>query len=184
MDVARGGKREGAGRPAGDGSTVIRLPVPVARFARRLQAGTVRMGDVAAFLDVEARTALSVPLMGCRVPCGFPSPADDYLEGPLDFNELLVKNLPATFSVRAAGDSMTGEGIMPGSICIVNRAIEAASGRIVLAVLANEFTIKIYRMRGNRVFLEPANPAYREQEIHAEMDFYVWGVVTGIVTVR
>jgi hypothetical protein len=33
----------------------------------------------------------------------FPSPADDYLDRPLDFNELLIENPAATFAVRACG---------------------------------------------------------------------------------
>jgi hypothetical protein len=35
-----------------------------------------------------------------RAVCGFPSPAVDYLDRPLDFNELLIEN-PAVNSPRA-----------------------------------------------------------------------------------
>lgn len=42
--------------------------------------------------------------------CGFPSPADDYMDRPLDFNELLIANEAATFAMRIAGESMTGAG--------------------------------------------------------------------------
>ena len=49
--------------------------------------------------------------MSAAAACGFPSPADDYLDRALDFNELLVENAPATFAVRVSGDSMTGIGL-------------------------------------------------------------------------
>jgi SOS-response transcriptional repressor LexA len=52
-----------------------------------------------------------VPLMAAPAECGFPLPADDYLDRPLDFNELLIENPAATFAVRIAGESMTGAGL-------------------------------------------------------------------------
>ena len=42
------------------------------------------------------------------VVAGFPSPAEQYLEPPLDLNELLVKRPAATYFVRVEGDSMVG----------------------------------------------------------------------------
>ena len=45
------------------------------------------------------------------VVAGFPSPAEQYLEPPLDLNELLVKRPAATYFVRVEGDSMDGAGI-------------------------------------------------------------------------
>lgn len=53
--------------------------------------------------------------------CGFPSPADDYLDSPVDFNELIIENPAATFAVRAAGESMTGAEIFHGDTAVVNR---------------------------------------------------------------
>jgi hypothetical protein len=109
------------GRPPGEPSKVVRLPLPVAALAKRLAKKSLRAGDIDAFLDIEARrAAATVPLMATLAACGFPSPADDYLDRPLDFNELLIENLAATFAVRIAGESMTGQGcfraISPSSI--------------------------------------------------------------------
>ena len=61
------------------------------------------------------------PLMAATAVCGFPSPAEQYVDSPLDLNELLVKKPAATYFVRAAGDSMTGAGISPGDILVVDR---------------------------------------------------------------
>ncbi|GGZ87991.1 MULTISPECIES: S24 family peptidase [Sphingomonadales] len=57
---------------------------------------------------VEYPTPLELPLFGSPVEAGFPSPADDHIEGKLDLNEHLVRRPAATFFVRAAGESMRG----------------------------------------------------------------------------
>ena len=82
------------------------------------------------------------PLFMCGVSAGFPSPADDYIERLLDLNELLIKNPPATFFVKVAGDSMTGAGINDGDILIVDRSIEATNRKIVIAAVNGELTVK------------------------------------------
>ncbi|MBF0240221.1 MAG: LexA family transcriptional regulator, partial [SAR324 cluster bacterium] len=58
-------------------------------------------------------------LFYCPVSAGFPSPADDYMDNPLDLNDYLIKNKAATFYVRVDGDSMTGAGIHHGDLLIV-----------------------------------------------------------------
>jgi DNA polymerase V len=129
----------------------------------------------------EARTHSSVPVFVCRVPAGFPSPADDYLDHPLDFNELLITHPAATFAVRIAGESMTGIGIFPGDIAVVDRAITAGDGAVILGILDGEFTIKRYRRKGSAVWLEAANPAYAPVPIGEERAFEVWGVVRHVI---
>ena len=125
----------------------------------------------------EARTSMLVPTFTCRVPAGFPSPADDYLDHPLDFNELLIAHPAATFAVRVAGESMIGIGIYPGDIAVVDRAITASDGAIILGILDGEFTIKRFRSRGGSVTLEAANKAYQPIVVGADQTFEVWGVV-------
>lgn len=132
-------------------------------------------------LPVAARLSINVPLMSGTAECGFPSPADDYLDRPLDFNELLIENAPATFAVRVAGDSMIGIGIFPGDIAVVNRARSVVDGAIVVALVDGEFTLKRFRRRGGRVWLHPENPAYPDIEIAEGVAFEVWGVVTSSI---
>lgn len=125
----------------------------------------------------EAWAQVAVPLMVSAVAAGFPSPAEDYLERPLDFNELLIANPAATFAVRVAGDSMVGIGIFPGDIAVVDRSVTARDGSIILGIVDGEFTIKRYRTRGGDVWLEAANKSYPALPISEEMGFEVWGVV-------
>lgn len=125
----------------------------------------------------ERRLHLQVPLVGASVAAGFPSPADDYLDRPLDFNELLIANPAATFAVRVAGDSMIDIGIFPNDIAIVDCSVTARDASIILGILDGDFTIKHYRVRGRNVWLEAANKAYGPLHITEEMAFEVWGVV-------
>ena len=174
------GSRKGAGgrKPKYDQpTTVLRLPLPVANLARRIAEGTLRGGDVAAFLDVQARTAEAVPLFASHVPCGFPSPADDYLDRALDFNELLIANPAATFVVRVQGESMTGDGIFPGDLAVIDRSLTPFNGCVVLALIDGAFTIKRYRLTGGSIILEAANPAFQPLTIGPETGLEVWGVV-------
>lgn len=119
-----------------------------------------------------------VPLAGSSVPAGFPSPAEDYIDRALDFNELLIKNPAATFAVKIAGESMTGAGIFPNDIAVINRARQPTNGCIVLALVDGEFTVKRYRARQGKITLSAENPAYPDIEVKEGADFEVWGVVT------
>jgi len=121
------------------------------------------------------------PLQPSSATTGFPSPADDYIESRLDLNDYLVRHPAATFFVRATGDSMTGAGIFPGDILIVDRALEAGNGSIVVAVIGDNFTVKTLKKTRGRAFLLPANDLYRTIEITSEMNAEIWGVVTTVI---
>jgi DNA polymerase V len=122
-----------------------------------------------------------VPFFTPAVSAGFPSPAQDYIEEPLDLKALLIKHPAATFFVRAAGDSMIGAGIHSGDILVVDRSLKSQRGRIVIAVLNGEMTVK--RLAGNqdKPVLLPENSNYKELALTEEMDFKVWGVVTAVL---
>ena len=127
-----------------------------------------------------------LPLVGSVVCAGFPSPADDHIEDVVDLNELLVRNPPATFYVRAAGVSMIRVGIMAGDILVVDRSEQPCNGDIVVACLDGEFNVKTLRIDGagehRRVWLVPENDDLPPVEVVGEHDFRVWGVVRGKVS--
>jgi len=129
-------------------------------------------------MQVEKRLTVSVPLMAWPVTCGFSSPADDYMDRPLDFNELLILNPASTFAVRVIGDSMIDAGIFPKDIAVIDRSVTAIDRHIILALLGGEFTIKRYRQKDGRVWLQPENPAYANILLTEDSEFEVWGVVT------
>src|SRR3954463_8711260 len=122
------GRKNMRGRPRGEPTAVVRLPLPLASLARRLREGTLRAGDISRFLAVEPGDRRTIRFIEGTAACGFPSPADDYLEHPLDFNELLIRNPAATFAVRLASDSMTGAGLFPGDIAVIDRSVTPRPG--------------------------------------------------------
>ncbi len=124
---------------------------------------------------------MALPLYLHRIPAGFPSPADDYLETSLDLNKLLVRNPVATFMVRVSGDSMTGVGIHDGDILVVDRSEDAAHGKIVVAAVDGEMTVKRLYLKDGRCGLLPENSAYPPLRIGSDQDLRVWGVVVGVV---
>ena len=85
--------------------------------------------------------ALSIPFYINKVPAGFPSPAQDYIERTLDLNELCISHPAATFFVRAEGDSMIEGGIQSGDILIVDRSIDAKHHDIVIAAIDGELPL-------------------------------------------
>jgi len=127
------------------------------------------------------KTSYQITLFGGCTQAGFPSPADDYIEGKLDLNAYLVRHPSATFFVRVAGDSMIEAGIHDGDILVVDRAVRSRSGHVVVAVLDGEFTVKRLRLTAGRVVLQPANPVYPAIEVAEEADFEIWGVVTAVI---
>jgi DNA polymerase V len=135
----------------------------------------------AAVLHPDRSTEWARPLFLATVSAGFPSPAEDYIEGRLDLNQHLIKHPAATFFVRVAGDSMTGAGIHPGDILVVDRSLEPRDASVVIAVLDGELTVKRISRRAGRLYLVPDNSLYQPLEILEEMEFEVWGVVTSVI---
>lgn len=124
---------------------------------------------------------IQLPLYFSNVSAGFPSPADDYIESALDLNKFLVKNPPATFMVRVSGDSMIEAGINHGDILVVDRSINATHGKIVVAVIEGELTVKKLHITKDECLLIPENASYSPIKISSEQKLHVWGVVTGVV---
>jgi len=133
--------------------------------------------NVAAVLWPDRSTKWARPLFMTSVSAGFPSPAESYIEGHLDLNRYLIKHPVATFYVRVSGDSMAGAGIQPGSILVVDRAVEADDGDIVIARIGDELCVKRLRLRRGRIWLMPENEKYQPIEVIESMDFEVWGRV-------
>lgn len=115
------------------------------------------------------------------VVAGFPSPAEQYLEPPLDLNEYLVKRPAATFFVRVQGDSMIGSGIHDEDLLVVDRSLDPADGAIVIACVDGDFTVKAFHRDARGVRLEPTNPAYPTLTFTADQEVDLFGVVTACI---
>ncbi|PWL00589.1 DNA polymerase V [Pantoea allii] len=125
-------------------------------------------------------TLLPLPLFMERVPCGFPSPAQDYVEQRLDLNKLIVQHPSSTYFVRVSGESMTGAGINDGDMLVVDSALRASHGDIVVASVDGEFTVKRLQLQPC-LQLMPMNRQFKPIAISTEDALEVFGVVTYVI---
>jgi DNA polymerase V len=129
----------------------------------------------------DASTEFELPLAEVSVQAGFPSPAEDYIEDRIDLNEHLIDHPAATYFVRVAGTSMVGAGIHDGDILVVDRALEPVDGKVVVASLDGNLSVKRLKKSDDTVYLMAENDEYEDIEITPHNDFQVWGVVTYVV---
>lgn len=122
----------------------------------------------------------NIPFFQSKIPAGFPSPAQDYVEQTLDLNELCIKRPAATYFVRVEGDSMIDAGIHPEDILVVDRSVTPQHGDIVIAQVNGEFTVKELALKPI-VQLVPRNKAYQPVSFTDDTELLLFGVVTNIV---
>ena len=108
---------------------------------------------------------------------GFGAAADDYMERGIDLNEQLIRNKPATFFFRMNSEAMTGAGIYPGDILIVDRSIRNANGRVIVAILNGELLVRRFQDAVNKKRLLAENKKFGDIELDPYGSFAVWGVV-------
>jgi DNA polymerase V len=146
--------------------------VPLRRISQTL---------VLEFYTLDVSEPLAIPLFESRIPAGFPSPADDYMELKLDLNKYLIKHPAATFYARVKGNSMLDAGIHDGDMLIVDRALEPREKDVVVCILDGEFTVKRVGFRNGDLYLLPANDAYKPIRVSRENTFQIWGVVAYVI---
>lgn len=166
----RGGARRGAGRPEGSG-----------KFGEPTCPIRVPVSQVEAIMGFLQKESFSMPLYECRVAAGFPSPADSNVERELDLNELLIKRPAATFFVRVSGFSMVNAGIHDNDILVVDRSLDPLPGKIVVAAVNGELTVKRFCREGKTVILKAESEGYPSLIMDDEVDLRIWGVVTSVI---
>lgn len=186
-----GGARAGAGRKPkfGEKTALIRVPEsaqPVVidflnELAQKRQAEPQWPSHLIPVKLAANLTAFKVPLFNHTIRAGFPSPADDYVADTLDLNEHLMPRKEATFLVTVSGDSMIGVGIHNGDILVVDRSLTPANGKVVIAVLDGQFTVKTLEKKRGKIRLMPANPEFEPIEMKDEQELQIWGVVTNVI---
>jgi DNA polymerase V len=129
--------------------------------------------------SADITTKLLRPIFASRVPAGFPSPAEDFVEGALDLNQHLIDHPSATFFLRVSGDSMIGAGIFADDLLIVDRSLTAKSNDIVIAVLHGDLTVKRLVQDVDGWILHAENSEY--PDIALPEDSEIWGVVINAV---
>ena len=185
---SHGGARKGAGRKKNSGSfkeetKVLRVPISLVDSITpsiEMYKSQIK-SSVEVLLTKGNPTELLIPIFTSRVQAGFPSPADDHLEDTLDLNTHLIHHQEATFFVKAQGDSMIGAGIHQGDILIVDKSLTPKSGKIVIAVVDGEFTVKrLHKYKGN-ITLKAENPEFEDIKIRGTDELILWVIVNSVI---
>ena len=157
--------------------TGIRSKGAVSKFINKLIQNNVLEKDEKGKL-IPKSIAAAARVLG-TVEAGFPSPAEEELADTMSLDDFLIQNPQATFLLKVSGDSMSGAGILPGDMVIVDKGQSPKSGDIVIAEVDGEWTMKYLRKRGSDVALIPANPKYKP--IKPKKELKIAGVVTAVV---
>jgi DNA polymerase V len=129
-------------------------------------------------MNQDNNASTNPPLFDAHIEAGFPVMMHAESSERLNINDYLIDNKTATYFLRVKGDSMIGAGIFPDDILIVDKSKEVRSGKIIIASLNGEFTVKRLVLKEGLCYLFPENSSYQPIKITAECDFEVFGVVT------
>ena len=202
---AHGGKRAGAGRkttasPYGEKTKVIRVPESKVTLVKDWLNTLVQQPSQTAlppseneadmllpsFTNAETfrpekRSHIELGLYSHKVVAGFPSPADDNLEQTIDLNDHFIKKPLTTFLVKVQGDSMKKAGILNGDMLAVDRSIQPSDGKIVIAAIDGELTVKRLSIKSTGTWLMPENDSYDPIPVREGSDLVIWGVVVSVL---
>jgi DNA polymerase V len=115
-----------------------------------------------------------------RVASSFGS-APDAAPARIDLNEALIRHRQATFTWRVSGVAMRDAGIDDGDVLLVDRAIRASHGHVIVAVVNAEHTLRRLWRKGSEVRLQAANPEFGDIVLAEGTELEVWGVVTTVI---
>ncbi len=182
-----GGSRPGAGRPKGTGkykeaTCALRVPMsllPQIKDLIALKKNTVFTN--ASDFQATDQSGQTVPFYSARIAAGSPTHADDHLDDQINLNQYLVANPENVFLVRAKGDSMIEAGITENDMLVVDKSITAQVGKVVIALLDGEFTVKRLTVKNKQYVLQPENKNYSPILINPEQDFSILGVVIHVI---
>lgn len=120
-----------------------------------------------------------VPRLGL-VEAGIPTVAEEIPDDTLSLDEyLLGDSIEKTFILEVKGDSMIEEGIKEGDLVVVEKQDFAKEGEIVIAEVDGGWTMKYFKKKNGRVYLQPANKNYKP--IYPETDLRIAAVVRGVI---
>jgi DNA polymerase V len=103
------------------------------------------------------------------------------IEKETDLNDLLIKKPAETFFVKVSGSSMIKAGIQDGDMLVVDRSLEPVHGKIVIASLNGELTVKRLHIEKKILRLIAENEAFAPIEISGEVNLQILGVVTSVI---
>ena len=143
---------------------------------RLVREGVVEKDSKGKLIPLGVRNGIS--LLGV-VEAGLPSPAGDVLGDTINLDEFLIRRPEESFLLKVKGDSMIEAHIEEGDLVLAERREQADVGEIVIAEVDGEWTMKYYRKKGNKSYLEPANKKYKP--IYPEQSLRIAAVVKAVI---
>ncbi len=168
----RGGAREGAGRPKGQGrygepTRIMRVPISLIDTVKDM---------------MESKTKeFALPLYDMTASAGTPSITDCDNYELYNLNEKFLINDPDNhFLVKVSGYSMKDAGILPNDLLLVNRKKEARDGDIIVASINDGAVVKRLSVKNGITKLISDNDDYDNIEDQT-LNLHPWGVVTKVI---
>jgi len=159
------------------------IPTPRAREALGGRAASGNVISLASRLPSGRSGArmVEIPIVG-RVAAGQPILAEEHIEDTVQVDSFFLGTSKKVYGLRVQGDSMIGDGILPGDYIFVKKQLNADAGDIVVAMIDDEATVKRVYFEGDRVRFQPSNPRMAPIYVRRE-DFrstMILGVVVGV----
>jgi repressor LexA len=161
-----------------------RALIPTARAREAVGEEASRPSNVVPITRGPARPGarlVEIPIVG-RVAAGQPILAEERIEDTVQVDAFLLGTTKKVYGLRVQGDSMIGDGILPGDFIFVKKQLHADDGEIVVAMIDDEATVKRVYFEGDRVRFQPSNPRMapiyvRDADFRSTM---ILGVVVGV----
>ncbi|WP_417239706.1 transcriptional repressor LexA [Celeribacter halophilus] len=131
-------------------------------------------------LDVEAISAINLPIMG-KIAAGVPIEAVADGATNVAVPGSMLSGRGNHYALEVKGESMIEAGINHGDIVVIRETSQAKDGDIVVAMVEGyETTLKRYKRQGDMIALEAANPAFETRVLPADM-VEVQGKLVGLI---
>jgi DNA polymerase V len=138
----------------------------------------VYQGEYLDIYKVDTSKSQEFPFYDLGISCGFPSPANDFIEERIDLNKYVVANPAATFFARAKGLSLVDVGIADNDLLAIDRGITPKDGHLAACFIDGDFIAKRLKVDQSGLWLMPANSNYKPIQVTAFNKFIIWGVIT------
>ncbi len=82
----------------------------------------------------------------------------------------------------AQGESILSAGIHPNDILIVDKSADAVDGKVVIATLNGDLTVKrLTKNLDGTWYLKAENNAFSDILLNEDLELVIWGVVTSVI---